>query len=327
MSRVVYLVRVIPILRGSSAQQPIYLQIADDLRNRIELGATLPTESGDAAAVGPDGQLPAVLRPGSQLPTELGLIDAYSASRNTIREAIKRLASMGLVETRQGQGTFVTRRIDPFVTVLSTDPLAPAGAEGATYLSDVNSKHRRARVSVPRSSPDADRGGRPAAPGSAEVTGRHRHQRALRRRNPMVPADVLLSHGVHQKGSHPSAQGPGHCRWTVLYIAETLGIRQVGYRDWITARSPDGNEQTFFGLAHDATVFEIFRTAFDHTGTPLRVTVTVFPPTAISSSSTSGTYQTPRTTADPASERASLRPRQARTTPAPADVHFLLGHN
>ena len=82
---------------------------------------------------------------------------------------------------------------------------------------------------------------------------------------------------------------------TVRYIAESIDIRQVGYRDWITARSPDANEQTFFGLAHDATVFEIFRTAFDQTGTPLRVTVTVFPPTAISSSSTSATYQTPTT--------------------------------
>ena len=30
-------------------------------------------------------------------------------------------------------------------------------------------------------------------------------------------------------------------------------------------------------MAHDATVFEIFRTGFDQTGTPLRVTVTVWP--------------------------------------------------
>ena len=63
----------------------------------------------------------------------------------------------------------------------------------------------------------------------------------------------------------------------VSYLADTIGVRQVGYRDWITARVPDTSEQSFFGLAHDATVFEIFRTGFDQTGTPLRVTVTVFP--------------------------------------------------
>jgi GntR family transcriptional regulator len=64
---------------------------------------------------------------------------------------------------------------------------------------------------------------------------------------------------------------------TVVYIGNVLDIKQVGYRDWITARSPDPNEQAFFGLAHDAAVFELFRTAFDQTGTPLRVTVTVLP--------------------------------------------------
>jgi GntR family transcriptional regulator len=63
----------------------------------------------------------------------------------------------------------------------------------------------------------------------------------------------------------------------VRYLADTIGVRQVGYRDWITARVPDIYEQSFFGLAHDATVFEIFRTGFDQTGTPLRVTVTVYP--------------------------------------------------
>lgn len=64
---------------------------------------------------------------------------------------------------------------------------------------------------------------------------------------------------------------------TVRYLAEYIGLMQVGYRDWITARAPDSNEQAFFGLAHDAVVFEIFRTGFDQTGAPLRVTVTVWP--------------------------------------------------
>ena len=59
----------------------------------------------------------------------------------------------------------------------------------------------------------------------------------------------------------------GHRGGTVALPRRDPRIRQVGYRDWITARSPDDNEQRFFGLAHDATVFEIFRTAFDQTGT------------------------------------------------------------
>ena len=30
----------------------------------------------------------------------------------------------------------------------------------------------------------------------------------------------------------------------VRYLAETIGLEQIGYRDWITARRPDSNEQT-----------------------------------------------------------------------------------
>lgn len=63
----------------------------------------------------------------------------------------------------------------------------------------------------------------------------------------------------------------------VRYLAETIGLEQVGYRDWITARRPDSNEQRFFRISHDSTVFEIFRTGFDQHNKPMRVTVMVFP--------------------------------------------------
>lgn len=258
--------------------QPMYLQIADDLRERIELGAALPPESDDSASVELGGPLPGALRPGDQLPTEAGLSEAYSASRNTIRDAIKRLTSLGLVETRQGQGTFVSRRIDPFVTVLSTDPEAPRGAEGATYLSDVNSDHRQARVSVPVVGvqvPPVEVGRRLRLAQAAQVVTRHQQRYVddipWSLQTSFYPMDFIT------RGASRLLMAEDIVEGTVAYIGRVLGIKQVGYRDWITARSPDLNEQRFFGLAHDVTVFELFRTAFDQTGTPLRVTVTVFP--------------------------------------------------
>ena len=80
---------------------PMYRQIADDLRQTIESGT---------------------IAPGSQLPTELELRERYNASRNTVRDAIKWLINLGLVATRPGQGTFVVEKIDPFVTTLSGNP-------------------------------------------------------------------------------------------------------------------------------------------------------------------------------------------------------------
>jgi DNA-binding FadR family transcriptional regulator len=48
------------------------------------------------------------LRPGDQLPTELRLAERYGVSRTVIREAVARLRSDGVVETRHGIGAFVS---------------------------------------------------------------------------------------------------------------------------------------------------------------------------------------------------------------------------
>ena len=52
---------------------------------------------------------------GDKLPTELALTERFEASRPTIREALARLRADGITSTRQGSGTFVTRRPDPDV--------------------------------------------------------------------------------------------------------------------------------------------------------------------------------------------------------------------
>jgi len=241
-------------------RQPMYLQIADALSRQIE--------SGELAR-------------GSQLPTELELRGEYGASRNTIRDAIKRLTSQGLVETRQGQGTFVTRIIDPFVTVLSPHPktgVSGAGEESATYLSRVNEQHRRARASMPKVEvmpcPRNVALRLRVEPGE-QVISRHRvlyiDEIPWSMETSFYPLELLAAGASRLLIAEDIAEG------TVKYLAETLGLQQVGYRDWVTARGPDNNEQAFFGLTHDAAVFEVFRTAFAQNKKPTRVTVTVYP--------------------------------------------------
>ncbi len=50
------------------------------------------------------------LRPGDRLPSESELLKTHEVSRSVLREAIKRLETLGLVEVRQGQGMFVGDR-------------------------------------------------------------------------------------------------------------------------------------------------------------------------------------------------------------------------
>jgi GntR family transcriptional repressor for pyruvate dehydrogenase complex len=47
------------------------------------------------------------LKKGDQLPTERELTETFKVSRTTVREAIRTLESMMLVESRQGNGTYV----------------------------------------------------------------------------------------------------------------------------------------------------------------------------------------------------------------------------
>ncbi len=46
--------------------------------------------------------------PGSRLPAERQLADAFGVARNTVREAIQRLAARGLLSARRGAGVYVT---------------------------------------------------------------------------------------------------------------------------------------------------------------------------------------------------------------------------
>ncbi|TDW24387.1 FadR/GntR family transcriptional regulator [Kribbella kalugense] len=60
------------------------------------------------------------LRPGDRLPVEKDLAAAFGVSRNPLREGVRALSMMGVLETRQGDGTYVTT-LDPSML------LAPIG--------------------------------------------------------------------------------------------------------------------------------------------------------------------------------------------------------
>ena len=48
------------------------------------------------------------LRPGDKLPVEKDLAASLGVSRNTLREAVRALTSLKMLQTRQGDGTYVT---------------------------------------------------------------------------------------------------------------------------------------------------------------------------------------------------------------------------
>jgi GntR family transcriptional regulator len=238
--------------------QPMYRYIADDLRTKINTGQ---------------------LKPNDKLPTEGDLSKQYDASRNTVREAIRRLTDEGLLESRLGQGTFVARKIDPFVTVLTADPKTGfGGGETAAYLSEVREKHREPTASVPRVEvvPATDAVARllGIAPGAQVVS---RSQVRYIDGTPWSLQTSFYLMDFITKGATKLLMAQDIQEGSVRYLADEIGVRQTGYRDWITGRLAAEEEQVLFGIGHNAAVFVDSRVAFDQDNTPMRLTVTIFP--------------------------------------------------
>lgn len=247
---------------------PMYRQIAEDLRAQIESGG---------------------LQPGQRLRTEIELRDHYTASRNTVRDAIKLLTTLGLVETRAGQGTFVVQKIKPYITTLTADPEKTAGGDIADIIglyggisSDTTSTEKKRDFS--KSDPVVEiqkASGKIArqlqvGEGTQVIS---RHERRYIDGTPWSLQTSFYPMGFVVKGADRLIQADDIEIGAVKYLGDTLGLRQVSYRDWIKVRTPDATEAQFFSLPQDGrvAVYEIYRTAFDQTGTPLRLTVTVFP--------------------------------------------------
>jgi GntR family transcriptional regulator len=239
--------------------EPMYRQIAEDLQRQIE--------SGELAR-------------GSQLPTELELREEYEASRNTVRDAIKWLTTRGLVETRPGQGTFVTERITPFVTTLSGPLDSGGGEDTAVYLAEVVASRRQPRTTAPRVEIQVSSQVVAEAlliePGTQVVS---RHQRRFIDEIPWLMQTSFYPMSLVARGGTRLIEATDIDGGVVAYLARECGIKQTAYRDTISVRPPTENEAAFFKLPADGRVgvFTVFRVGYDQDGQRFRLTITVYP--------------------------------------------------
>ena len=81
--------RVFPFPPSPQRGVALYLQIADQLRSRIDSGE---------------------LAPGDQLPPEVELAEGFGVSRHTVRQALRHLRDRGYLASRQGKGSTVRDR-------------------------------------------------------------------------------------------------------------------------------------------------------------------------------------------------------------------------
>ena len=229
-----------------------YNQIAEDLREQITTGT---------------------LSPGSQLPTEPQLAAAYGASRSTVRLAIGLLIQQGLVETRQGIGTYVAEPATPLTVLLSREEDWQAGEHANAALPPAGERAGRqttARFQAETTSANAEVAAALDIAEGAPIVLRRTHRHLGTEPWSLVvsyyPMDIVKGTELEQVG--PTAKSAG------LLLAE-CGHQPVGYRDDIYARMPDAIETAFFRLSSVVPVTVVSRTAYD-AAQPVQLTRYVF---------------------------------------------------
>jgi len=229
-----------------------YRQIADNLREQINVGT---------------------LRPGDQLPTEPQLATAYGASRSTIRLAVGMLTTNGLVETRQGMGTFVRQPAAPVAVVLTRAEDWQAGEHSDAALQPAGDHTHRpmtARFLAETANASAEVA---AALGIAEGA------RVVVRRSQLrldeEPWSLVASYYPMDIAGDTPLEQAGSITQSASWVLAELGHRPAGYRDDIYARMPDPIEAEFFQLATGIPLTVVSRTVYD-ASRPIRLTRYVY---------------------------------------------------
>jgi GntR family transcriptional regulator len=251
------------LTREATMSEPMYRMIAQDLLEKIQTGS---------------------VSAGEQLPTELELRDKYNVSRNTVRDAIRWLAIRGFVETWPGQGTFAARRIQPFVTTLSTNPRPdPSGVGGASWQTEVRDGGQVPHASVPkvevRSAPSSIADRLHVPEGTQVLT---RRQECFIDQTPWSLQTTAYAMDLVNEGATRLLVAEDIPEGTTAYLCTALGIREAGHRDRVLVRQPHEDESRFFKLPDDGrvSVVVIVSTGYRQDSdrlVPFRVTFTTFP--------------------------------------------------
>ena len=238
------------MIRKLEVALPKYVQVADYIREQIITGE---------------------LKPGDALPSERQIVEEWGVSRPTATKALSALRVEGLVEARQGSGTFV--RAQPTVSRRARDRYSHARMTGRSYTPDERIAIRSAGI-VPAPENVAAALGLQA---DAQAIQRQRviyaSERPIEISTSWFAADLVDAAPLLAEPKSLPGQG------TLLYIEERTGRKgQVG-RDRISARLATPEEALALELGEQpAAVLLVHHETYDQEGEPIEFVEAVYPP-------------------------------------------------
>src|ERR1700744_646625 len=198
--------------------------------------------------------------PGTLLPSEHQLVEAFGVSRPTIVKALSSLRQDGWIETQQGKGSFVRGR-PALVDAKRTRP-----AESAIEIAETALAGQLVQAGIKLAPPYVltllDLG---------KVAKAFLRQRLLSEEDgtPVELASIWLPLEVAAGTDLASAELLGESIRRHLQVRKKLRLDHAMER--ISARKPSGEEAALLGVAADAPVLNVIITAYDATARPVQV--------------------------------------------------------
>jgi GntR family transcriptional regulator len=193
-----------------------------------------------------------LLPPGSQLPPELELVEAYGLSRTTVRQAIAALVKKGFLYRVQGRGTFVTPRMAPQNTNLLTSFSELTRARGRTPGT------RLLAASVVAAPPEAAI--------ALQLDGPVMEVKRLRLADG-APIEYHVSYLPARYALDPEAIARGASMYELL--AQGYGVRIVAADEALDAVAADAEAASLLCVEPGAPLLRVVRVTYDDSNAPV----------------------------------------------------------
>jgi GntR family transcriptional regulator len=232
---------MMPMSIDSESPVPVYLQVEQILRNRIQIGG---------------------LEPGSRLPSETALASHFGVSRSTVRRALDSLVKEGLVSKWPGKGSFVRTKEFTFApTSLSfSAQMLAAGHRLKTRVLE------RQVIPAPIKA-----GGLLGLPEDAKVI----YFRRLRmlEDDPVVISDAYLPYPQYDKITAEELERIGSLSHAMEWAT---GVHMVGSRDVMSVIHVGPEEAKVLDRPPDAAAISIIGLGYAASGAPARYTEAIY---------------------------------------------------
>jgi DNA-binding GntR family transcriptional regulator len=203
---------------------PKFLQIANHIRDEILRGER---------------------EPGDEVPSERAIADEWGVSRPTATRALQALRAQGLVESRQGSGSYVSS--GEWADIVSARTVkAPAHIGASLGVGTGSRVVKRHRITNDESGP-------------VEVSTSW-FAEAVAQKAPRLLARERIREG------------------TLAYVEGATGRRARTARDQIGTRLATSDEARELGLEEPVPVLVVHHIVYDAAGNPLEVAEAVYPP-------------------------------------------------